>query len=254
MIEPEGTAPYAPSPAVTAVIDAYRNKPVPTPITIDVVKRIGIAAGIAHRTVQSLKLLDLLDSDGNPTPAFQDLRKAGEDAWRDRLADVVRAAYAELFTYRDPISDDPAKIADAFRAYKPHSMRLQMARLFYGLCEEAGIIAAKPAVTAKPSTVKSKVRKAPLKPAVIQPKAATHTATTKASGEIERTAAASPTISAFVQSGADHMAIRGLLQTLPPVGAVFPDNKRREWADAVLAAFALIYERESSSNKEASSD
>lgn len=39
-----------------------------------------------------------------------------------------------------------------------------------------------------------------------------------------------------------HPFIVGLLDTLPEVGTVFPMSKRRAWADAALAAFAVIYE------------
>jgi hypothetical protein len=243
MIEQDGTAPYAPIGAVMTVIDAYRNRPVPTPITVEVAKRIGIPDSLTHRTVQALKLLDLLDGEGNPTTAFEDLRKAGEDEFRDRLAEVVRGAYADLFAYRDPTTDDPTKIVDAFRAYKPHSMRNQMARLFLGLCEEAGIITAKPQVSVQSSGRAGKTGRRQVDPA---PKKAT---LPKEPESVGGRVAPQASVSTFAQSGADHMAIRGLLQTLPPVGSVFSDAKRREWADAVLAAFALIYEREPQKSK-----
>jgi hypothetical protein len=42
----------------------------------------------------------------------------------------------------------------------------------------------------------------------------------------------------------DHLALRGLLNELPPVGAVFPDENRDEWIDAVVKLFALLYERD----------
>ena len=61
MIESGGTAPYAPTGAVTGVIHAYRDRPIPTPINTDVIERIGVPASIAPRTLQALKLLDLLD-------------------------------------------------------------------------------------------------------------------------------------------------------------------------------------------------
>ena len=41
MIESGGTAPYAPTGAVTGVIHAYRDRPIPTPINTDVIERIG---------------------------------------------------------------------------------------------------------------------------------------------------------------------------------------------------------------------
>src|SRR5579885_3530171 len=117
MIESNGTAPYAPTGAVLDVIHAFRDRPVPTPIDAEVIEKIGVAETIAPRTLQALKLLDLVDPAGNPTTALTDLRKAGTEEYRHRLADVVRAAYAEVFTYRDPATDDVQKIEDAFRSY-----------------------------------------------------------------------------------------------------------------------------------------
>src|SRR5438876_905370 len=135
MIKQDGNAPYAPTPAVMSAIDAFRNRSVPTPITVDVIKRIGVSESLAARTLQALKLLDLLQEDGMPTAAFEDIRKAPEDEFRDRLADVVRGAYADLLAYRDPATDDASQIVEAFRHYKPPTMRQQMARLFLGLCD-----------------------------------------------------------------------------------------------------------------------
>lgn len=144
MITSGGTAPYAPKDSVLEVIHAWRDRPVPTPLTADVVEKIGVRASLVPRTIQAFRLLDLIDKSGNPTPAMQDLRKAGSDEYRTRLAEIIRAAYAEVFTYRDPTTDSPDKIEDAFRSFEPVGMRPRMVRLFLGLCEEAGIIEAAP--------------------------------------------------------------------------------------------------------------
>ncbi len=52
-------------------INAYRNRAVRTRIDTDVVERIGVAANIARRTLQALRLLDLVDGSGKRQTHFK---------------------------------------------------------------------------------------------------------------------------------------------------------------------------------------
>jgi hypothetical protein len=132
-------APYAPTAAVMSVINRVRERGLPTPITLDVLTRTGVSDSLAPRTLQTLKILDLIDEDGNPTATLEGLRLAPGAELQARLQDFVRAAYPEVFAYIDPAVDTPEQIRDAFRPYEPHGQQVRMLSLFLGLVEAAGM-------------------------------------------------------------------------------------------------------------------
>lgn len=148
-----GRAPYAPPSAVLGFLQAWRDKTLPSPITLEVLERLQITPALAPRTLQSLGDLDLLDNDGKPTAALEGLKRLPQAEYVKGLAGLLRAVYAEVFQYVDPGKDDINRVADQFRVFEPTGQRPRMVTLFLGLCEAAEIVAPgsrKPITTAKP--------------------------------------------------------------------------------------------------------
>jgi hypothetical protein len=134
-----------------------------TPVTQEVlIKSQVVSDSLAPRTMQALKLLDLLDEQGQPSVALDDLAKAPTTEFKDRLAALVRGAYAPIFSFVDPATDSPEAVRDAFRGYEPRGQQDRMVTLFYGLCEYAGLAAPPKRAPAKPvSSGSNGTRKAP---------------------------------------------------------------------------------------------
>jgi hypothetical protein len=135
-----GQAPYAPPQTVFALIQAFRNRPLPTPFTREVYVRAGVPESLVTRTSQTFRLLDLVDEAGNPTPEFEGLRRVGSSEFPQRLEAIVRAAYADAFQFVDPAKDSLEKVRDVFRHYEPLGQLTRIVTLFMALCEAAGIV------------------------------------------------------------------------------------------------------------------
>jgi Family of unknown function (DUF5343) len=157
-------APYAPAKAVIGVIDRFRDRGLPDPLTSGTLEQVGIPASMAPRTLQALRFLGLVDEGGNRLGSFEQLRRAKTEEYPGVLAEVVRAAYLPVFTIVDPATDSDTDVADAFRGYEPGAQRDKMLSLFRGLCLRAGIILA-------PSRAPGGAPKKPVGGALSKPKA-----------------------------------------------------------------------------------
>ena len=131
--------PYAPPSAILDLIARYRDRGLPMPLTKDVLARAGVAETLIPRVLQSLQTLDLIDDKGQPTPAFEGIRRAPAAEYQQRLAEWLNATYADALNFIDPATADEVAIRDAFRNYDPVGQQSRMVSLFMGLYAAAGI-------------------------------------------------------------------------------------------------------------------
>ncbi|MGA7179415.1 MAG: DUF5343 domain-containing protein [Thiobacillaceae bacterium] len=139
-LQPSGIAPYAPSASILSVIERARERGLPTPVTKEVLGRIGISESLISRTLQALQLLELINEDGTWTQNLENLRRCPEPEFQPRLAEIVRSVYEDIFSFVDPTKDSITVMRDAFRAFTPHGQQDRMVTLFLGLCKRSGII------------------------------------------------------------------------------------------------------------------
>lgn len=206
-------APYGPPAGVMAVINGFRDRGLATPITSDVLVRAGISESLVPRVQKALEGLDLIDKDGNPTPQLIQLRTVKTDEFKDTLAEIVRAAYSEVFQFVNPATDDATRIADAFRGYEPAGQRGRMVTLFLGMCEAAGIIKPETSRLKAPSGNGRKAASATVRPS--------------------RPASVSPRAAVRVDSGGTiPPALMGLLASLPSDGAGWTAAQREKFVTA----------------------
>ena len=193
-IQPNGIAPYAPSATILSVIDRARDRGLPPVVTKDVLIRAGVAETLVPRVLQSLQLLELINEDGTWTQNLETLRRCPEAELQQRMGEIVRSVYADVFQYIDPAKDSATQVRDAFRSYTPHGQQDRMVTLFLGLCQRGGIITAD-----SPSKV---VAREPRAAAARKPAAPKPAAPAKAKPQQQLT-------------GSLPAPLAGLLQTLP---------------------------------------
>jgi len=131
--------PYAPPANMQALLNRLRRMNMPPRITRDLLKSIGISENIVPRLLATLRFLDLVKDDGEPTDILRGLAGSTEDEYRQLLEKTIRTAYADDFQNIDPSKDPQERVMNAFQRYTPRSQHNRQVMLFLGLCREAGI-------------------------------------------------------------------------------------------------------------------
>lgn len=211
-------APYAPAATILGLVERYRERGLPKPITSEVLGRAGVPDSLIPRALYALQVLGLVDESGNPAEIFDAIRLASESEYQQRLQEWLNAAYADVLSFVDPQTDDETKIRDAFRSYQPIGQQSRMVTLFLGLCAAAGMAPERPTKSRQPGATKEQRRASPkpLQPATRKRQhSKTHHAKTHHG------------------SGSTGMppAIDGLLASLPTQGEGWTKGQRDKFID-----------------------
>lgn len=110
----------------------------PKKVDADLLQDYGISRGNVFALLSTLKFLDLIDDKGEPTAGFDSLQTMGEE-YQGNLEQIVRKAYADLFSKFDLTKDSRENIRNYFARNYSASQAGKATTLFYGLCSKAGI-------------------------------------------------------------------------------------------------------------------
>lgn len=137
------TAPYGSTEPTIRTMETYRETGFGgAPITVELIGRMGYKDEVARRVVLSLAMLRLIEEDGTPAPDFVAFKQAPSAEYKQVLRDVLLEAYASVFaiTGMDLSKKTQVELEDAFRPFRPDSLRKRMVALFIGLAEYTGLV------------------------------------------------------------------------------------------------------------------
>lgn len=101
--------------------------------------RVGVSLSLIPRTLQTLQVLDLIDSAGTPSSNLETFRLASDADLPRRLQDWLMLSYADILKSVHPATSSEAAIRAAFAVYKPAGQQTRMIRLFMELFKAAGV-------------------------------------------------------------------------------------------------------------------
>lgn len=222
-LQPQSGAPYTTATAAITGLEAWRDRGLGTPVTGEILVRAGVPESISRRTLASLKQLELLTPEGQPTQQFQDLRQArGDDEYKTRLQEWLRGIYADVLQYTDPSTDTPDRVAEAFRTFEPAGQRRAMAALLIGLWKYSGL----PVASGSESPPSRSIRSAARRTTSTSTRSQADIAAGKNLARVARTE-----LSPDLPPG-----LIGLLQQIPRGGAPWTTERR----DGFLRAFSAV--------------
>lgn len=216
----EQSAPYAPSSVILGLLERNREKGLPNPITADVLQRLSVSDSLVQRSLQALKILDLVGEDGKHTATLESLRRVPEAEYKTLMAQWLKAAYEHVLDVIDPATADEVSIRDAFRLYNPQSLQPRMITLFTSLFEAAGVRAVDTKTPAAKKSPRPSASPRIAKPAVRPP--------------VQRRTEHSPPAPAAPE-GMDP-ALAGMLARLPRPGSGWTQGER----DSFYTTFGVV--------------
>jgi hypothetical protein len=105
----------------------------PSPINIDLFRRLGMAKGKEGLSIHALKFIGIINEDGIPTEEFENLKKD----YQNTLKRLVQTSYAELFSLIPPKLANQARLVKFFG--DPVETAEYQAKLFLWFCKQADI-------------------------------------------------------------------------------------------------------------------
>lgn len=239
-------APYAPLATVVGLIRRRRERGLPEVLNAEKLPQLSVPESTVSRTLQALRFLNLVDEEGRQTPVFSRLALTKENEYPGILAEIIRAAYHDIFAIiGNPNDTNDIEINDAFRAYQPESQRNRMIILFRGLCQEAGLLAGGPPET------RTRVNTASANKSSSSHANGAKNGTKKSVPKVEpayQQEAHQPAISFTppfdtnypLATNSDSVLLRGVLNQLPLDTRKWTQAHRDKWLNAITANVDLL--------------
>src|SRR5262245_30832168 len=131
--------PYTPPSNVIAILQRLRSRNLPERIDPEYLRDAGTPEGTVSRTMFALRFLSLVREDNQPTERLKEIATSTDEEYRSILAEVLKEAYADVFSVVDPAEDPQDQVLNVFRRFTPGSQRHRMVIFFMGMCREAGM-------------------------------------------------------------------------------------------------------------------